>query len=158
MKTTARLGKFKLAAALGVSRTTLDGYLAKPGAPSADRKRTYDVAEARAFLVAEGKRGVAGSEQSDLRSRKLRLEVEEIERKLAIERGDLIRASDLAPTIGAFNAQLMADLAQMEIELPPRCHGKDRIQIAALVAEWRDRILRNLKAGQWALGRGKGGK
>lgn len=151
MKTAARLGKFKLAAELGVSRTTLDGYLARAGAPRPDKKKKFDVAEARAFLVAEGKGGVAGSEAGELRARKLRLEVEELERAYALEKGDLVRASDLAPTIAAFNTQLMADLAQMEIELPPRCHGKDRIQIAALVAEWRDRILRNLKAGQWAL-------
>jgi hypothetical protein len=154
MATTTRKKRnmLRLAVELGVSRTTLRMHLAKEGAPQKDADGLYDVEECRAWLQGSSNANVEGSEIRDLRAKKLRMEVEEMERENAVARGELVKKSEIAPAIIAFNETLASELEQIfAVELPQKYQGLDVIECRALNIAAIDRVMKALKEGQWPI-------
>lgn len=143
-----RISKSELARRCAVSRQSIAKYLAAAGAPRSDRAGLFD-AVAAAFHV--GKclaRATPADNVTNLRERKLALELEALERTAAHERGELVLTSQIAPTIAAFMAQLTDDLrTKFEQELPPKYEGKGTIERQALNAAGVDWVLLKIKAG-----------
>lgn len=147
------LSKVKLAVKLGLSRTTLQKYLAQDGAPKANAAGLFDVAKVRAWIAEHSSANVEGSAMRDLRSRKLQLEIEAQEHELRRKRGESIYKAEIAPAIAAFNAELAINLKQkFEIELPQKYRGKNLVECQQINAAAVDFVMERLRAGQWALG------
>lgn len=152
-KTTNKLTKMALSNALGIARSTLYRYLALAGAPTADAKGLYDPVVVASWVTANAPRAMDDGVIQELRTRKLRIEVERLERENAIARSELVRKSDIEPAIRGFTASVTAALEQiMVIELSQKVAGLDAIDCRKLCEESVDRLITELKAGQWALG------
>ncbi len=143
-----RLRKNLLAPELGISRPTLDKYLAIEGAPTPNRALTYSIEAVADFIgkqkIAEGK--VKGRTYYD--AELARLKCEQLAESIARERGDWVHKSELSKTLiplmgelGALNEQKFA------LELPARCKGRDTIEIAQIAREMCDFIAKRFRDG-----------
>lgn len=146
-----RLRKITLAEKLGISRPTLDKYLAYETAPQPDGDGAYDVEEMVSFL-AKNARDVGGTgtgkNLNEWRAFKLELECQKLQHAIEVERGDYIEKKEAARTIVPIMAELGSLLTQkFEMELPSRCVGKDSIEIAQLNAEAIDQIIKRFRTG-----------
>lgn len=142
----------RTAVELGVSRVTLRTHLAKEGAPQKDADGLYDVEACRAWLQGSSRANVEGSELHDLRAKKLRMEVEQMERENEVARGDLVKKSEITPAIIAFNETLASELEQIfAVELPQKYQGLDVIECRTLNIAGIDRVMKALKEGQWPI-------
>lgn len=146
-----RLRKITLAEKLGISRPTLDKYLALEGSPQHDGEGAYDVEETVAFL-AKNARDVGGTgtgkSLNEWRAFKLELECQKLQHLLEVERGDYIEKKEAARTIVPIMQELGSLLTQkFEMELPSRCVGKDAVEIAILNAEAIDQVIKRFRAG-----------
>lgn len=148
-----KVTKSDLVRELKLSRTTVQKYLTQDGAPQPDPRTGYDVEKVRAHIAEQGSGSVEGSEVAQLRAQKQRLEIEEMEDARLLRRGELVKKSQIAPAVAAYNAGLTADLRQkFEIELPAKYKGRGMVECQQMNAEAVDWILARLKSGQWALG------
>jgi hypothetical protein len=153
-----KVTKSDLVRVLKLSRTTVQKYLLQDGAPKPDPKTGYDVAAVRNYIAEHGSGNVEGSEVNQLRAQKQRLEIEEMEDARLLRRGELVKKSQIAPAVAAYNAGLTADLRQkFEIELPGKYKGRGMVECQQMNAEAIDWVLKRLKEGQWALGLKEGG-
>ncbi len=146
-----RLRKLTLAEKLGISRPTLDKYLALEGAPQPDGENAYDVEEMVAFL-SKNARDVGGTgtgkSLNEWRAFKLELECQKLQHALEVDRGDYIEKAEAARTIVPIMAELGSLLTQtFEHELPSRCVGKDAIEISQLNAQAIDKIIKRFRTG-----------
>ena len=122
----------ELAEILGVTRRTLTGWKKREGAPQPLPNGQHDVAAWREFVRTRGLKG--GGEpvanQEALKARKLLVEIEERELRLAIRRGDYLHKEDVRKAILEGIARTFAILhKRLEDELPPLSCGKDAVGI-----------------------------
>lgn len=149
------VSKVALAAALGVTRSTIYAYLAKAEAPKPDANLRYDLAEVRAFVEAAGSKMIEGSVIQKMREEKMRLELEALRREAAVDSGELISAKQIEPTLKSMFAALTAQLRQeFEQVLPSKYKGKTLGECQQLNADAVDRVLLELARGCWSLGAG----
>ena len=151
-KNAQRLVKRQLAKRLGVTRTTLDTYLAMDGAPKEETDRHEYRVKAVEMFIADHASMSVGNERRTLNSikaRKLESDAQMAEMDLAIKRRDYIPVKEIEPAVAAFNAQLTAKL---EIEfvhvLPPKCKRMSEVEIQEWCREAILRVLMQLKAGE----------
>ena len=118
----------ELAAALKVTRQTINGWKKLADAPKPESNGLHDVAKWREFMR---ERGLKGSEempdvQQALRARKLLAEVEERELRLAVKRGEFIAVEQVRKEWTALVARARALMeARLTNELPPVLSGRD---------------------------------
>ncbi len=132
---------------LGISRPTLDKYLYLPGAPKCNPKGQWNAEEVAGWI------GKQQSEQKSTgkthwESEKARLHCQEIEHRLAVERGKYVEVAELSKTI----VPLMSELGQLmkqEFELvnPSKYVGKDRIECQAINERSIDIVIRRFRSG-----------
>lgn len=155
-----RMRKSSLAEKLGVSRPTLDKYLAMEGAPAEAEDKTYDAEAVAVHIQANistgqgaphGKHPGTQEEKGTLASlkiEKLSLECQKLRHALEVDRGDYIKKSEAGTTI----VPLMQELANLmtqkfEMELPSRYVGRDAVDCAKLNADGVDFVIERFKRG-----------
>lgn len=155
-----RLRKIALADKLGVSRPTLDRYLAMEGAPTESGDKMYDVEAVAKFIQANLPTGPGGPQGNlkgtaeekltlaGLKIEKLSLECQKLRHAIEVDRGDYISKREAAAVIIPVMSELGSLLTQkFEMELPSRCVGKDAVEIAQLNAEGIDKVIKRFKTG-----------
>src|SRR4051812_33615003 len=92
-----RMTRNAIALVIGMAPSLVARKLALPGAPQPDANRKYDFKEVEAWLAANSKwaASTATPKARELKDRKLELEVEEQELRMALIRGDSIRKADV---------------------------------------------------------------
>jgi DNA-binding transcriptional MerR regulator len=123
----------ELANILGVTRRTLNHWRKMDGAPKALSNGQYDVSAWREFVRLNGLKGgreLGGANQEALKARRLLVDIEERELRLAIRRGDYLHKEEVRRNIIEGMARLFAILhKRLEDELPPLSSGKDAVGI-----------------------------
>lgn len=138
--------KVALAAALGISRPTLDDWLTLPGHPKPDAGGRHSIAAWLAFRDAQNLKGaddldpddpetatdVAG-EACSSRSRHIELKNEKLAEEIAILRRTHTPNEIFLADVTAFGAGLKSVLLQKEAELPALLAGKDIPAVRAVL-------------------------
>jgi hypothetical protein len=123
----------ELADILGVNRRTLNGWKKLDGAPKPLPNGQHDVSAWREFVRLRGLKGgkePAGGNQETLKARRLLVDIEERELRLAIKRGDYLHKETVRKSILEGLGRLFAILhKRLEDELPPISCGKDAVGI-----------------------------
>lgn len=140
-KALTRLRKAPLARQLGIHRVSLDAYLKKPGAPTADAARSYCVRDVAAFIATE--RG--NSPIDTLRSARLeevRLRCEKLRRELDRDSRLTVTKADVDQLLGRMAAALKATLySKLENEVPGKVAGCDAVVIRQHLREVADDLV-----------------
>lgn len=149
-----RLRKLPLARKLGISRPTLDKYLAIEGAPAEGREKDYDVEDVLKWVEANareiGKDASKDGEPTynEARTQKMLLEVENLRADIERKRGDWIAKKDAEATIIPLMAELGAMIKQeFELVLPSQYVGKTAVECAELNAGACDAIITRFRQG-----------
>lgn len=123
----------ELAEILGVTRRTLSSWRKMGGAPKPLPNGDHDVSAWREFVRLRGLKGgrePAGANTEGLKARRLLVDIEERELRLAIKRGDYIHRETIRKAVLEGLARLFAILhKRLEDELPPLSCGKDAVGI-----------------------------
>jgi hypothetical protein len=123
----------ELAEILGVTRRTLSSWRKMDGAPKPLPNGDHDVSAWREFVRLRGLKGgrePAGANTENLKARRLLVDIEERELRLAIKRGDYIHRETIRKAVLEGLARLFAILhKRLEDELPPLSCGKDAVGI-----------------------------
>lgn len=123
----------ELAEILAVTRRTINIWKKMEGAPKPLPNGQHDVTAWREFVRLNGLKGskeLAGANQEALKARRLLVDIEERELRLAIKRGDYLHKEEVRRNIIEGMARLFAILhKRLEDELPPLSCGKDAVGI-----------------------------
>lgn len=123
----------ELAEILGVTRRTVNIWKKMDGSPKPLPNGQHDVTAWREFVRLNGLKGgkdLAGANQEGLKARRLLVDIEERELRLAIKRGDYLHKEEVRRNIIEGMARLFAILhKRLEDELPPLSCGKDAVGI-----------------------------
>ena len=123
----------ELSEILGVTRRTLSSWRKMEGAPKPLPNGDHDVSAWREFVRLRGLKGArepAGANTENLKARRLLVDIEERELRLAIKRGDYIHRETIRKAVLEGLARLFAILhKRLEDELPPLSCGKDAVGI-----------------------------
>lgn len=122
----------ELAAILGVTRRTINHWRKLEGAPPTQPNGTHDVSAWREFIRARGLKGASEptGDTETLKARRLLVDIEERELRLAIKRGQYLHKDDVRQAVTTAVSRLFAILhKRLEDELPPLCVGKDAVSI-----------------------------
>jgi hypothetical protein len=123
----------ELAEILAVTRRTINIWKKMDGAPKPLPNGQHDVTAWREFVRLNGLKGgkeLAGANQEALKARRLLVDIEERELRLAIRRGDYLHKEEVRRNIIEGMARLFAILhKRLEDELPPLSCGKDAVGI-----------------------------
>jgi hypothetical protein len=137
----------ELAAILGVTRRTINLWRKLEGSPQTQPNGTHDVSAWREFIRSRGLKGSGGETVGDnetLKARRLLVDIEERELRLAIKRGDYLHKDEVRQSITTAVARLFAILhKRLEDELPPLCVGKDAVAIREQNARALDEAQRS---------------
>jgi hypothetical protein len=127
--------KKAIAAALHISRTTLDAYLDKPGAPK-EGPNGWDFAKVSRWISKTAKNTAttakSNPELAALKIRELQLKCDRLAHKLETEQGLYIAKADIGPALHNL-ALNMRSLFQRkaENEMAPRLAGRTELEITA---------------------------
>jgi hypothetical protein len=123
----------ELAEILAVTRRTINIWKKMDGAPKPLPNGQHDVTAWREFVRLNGLKGskeLSGVNQEALKARRLLVDIEERELRLAIKRGDFLHKEEVRRNIIEGMARLFAILhKRLEDELPPLSCGKDAVGI-----------------------------
>jgi hypothetical protein len=123
----------ELAEILAVTRRTINIWKKMEGAPKPLPNGQHDVTAWREFVRLnglKGGKGLSGANQEALKARRLLVDIEERELRLAIKRGDYLHKEEVRRNIIEGMARLFAILhKRLEDELPPLSCGKDAVGI-----------------------------
>lgn len=142
---------------LGCSRPTLNQWRKMEGAPKPNRDSSWDVAAWRAFMVAHELKGLRGQRgpgaetggDEKLKARKLLVEIETKEVKLAVLRGQSIPVEKVREHYGKRVGECISILRnRLENELPPLLVGKSAVQIREESARVIDEIVAAFNRGE----------
>lgn len=139
-----------LAQALGVTRRTLSNWRKLTGAPEPKANGQYDVLAWREFVRVRGLKSGAESigDAESLKARKLLIDIEDRELKVAIRRGDYVPIEEVRLTWTSEVAKAIALLRKkFENELPPLIAGKDAVAIQHEAAKVIDEVCGLLNRG-----------
>lgn len=122
---------------LGVTTPTLRAWRKRLGAPQPNSDSSWDVAPWREFMQAHDLKGRAGaqilgdaSQPDGLKARRLLVDIETREEKLAVLRGESIPVGKVREFFGTRVGEVIAILRNsFESELPPLLTGKSAIEI-----------------------------
>lgn len=146
--TPERLHKFALAKKLGISRPTLDKYLALDKAPQPDANETYDVAEVARHIAEHATKIAEPDEIKKLRARKLLAECKRIEHEYEVSASNYIHHDEIRKTLEPLMAELAALLtSKFENQLPSQYRGRSLAECQQLNAAAIDFIIQRFKTG-----------
>lgn len=137
-KTNWTPNKVALAKKLGVTRTTLDTYLNRPGAPQPVAGAGYDFDAVVEFVAANGVRTETAQSAPDLRALKveeLRLKCDRLKLALDRERGLVLLKDEVRRVWLAHLQQFRAVTFASPSELAPALHGQPIVEIEARLKE-----------------------
>ena len=140
----------ELAAALGVTRRTLQSWRKRKDAPQPASNGTHDVAAWREFMRRHDLHGDAPAtdEESALRARKLLAEVEDRELKVAIKKQLYVSMEDVRQEWTRVAGRVTSLLRnKFENELPPILSGLDATGIQVECRKAIDEVLTLLNQG-----------
>lgn len=147
--------KKAIAAALKISRTTLDRYLEMEGAPK-ETDKGWDFAAVSKFISAMAKTSAAGAKSNpqlaELKMRELRLKCDRLAHKLETERGLFIPKSVIGPALRNLALHFRATLQRKaEQELPARLVNRTELEIGKEMKFFTDDVLGIFEQGtrQW---------
>jgi hypothetical protein len=145
--TPTRATKSELSRRLKLHRHRLDALLAKPGAPSPDKKKTYAVAEIVEFVKHEHEAGVGTDVLRAARLREVNLRCELLSREIKRADGESI---DL-DKVNAWQLRVGLTLKGMlfdgcENTLPPRLEGLSAVEIRKILRDFADSICERMSA------------
>lgn len=146
-----RLPALRIARKLGLSHSTMQVYLRKPGAPLPDYKRHYSLEAVKSFVERNASWALVGANAQEMRERKLEIEISSKQFELELRKGQFIAKEDVGRTLIPL-VQEIDDLIRQEYELvlPTKYIGKNAIECAQLNAAARDRIAKRFKTGALA--------
>lgn len=132
---------------------TLRDYAKQPGfpAPKRERPRMYSFTDVEKWVAKNnGLNGqtVTGTEASNAKVEKIKLDLERARYDFEIQRGEYIHRKKLAETFEPLVANLRADLQkEFEDKLPGQYKGRTRAECQQLNAAAVDRIIAAIRAG-----------
>ena len=134
---------------LEINRPALDRLLARPGAPSPNAAKQYDLKELAAFVASQGDAGNLDSLRA-ARLREIQLRCQRLEMEIARDAGRLVSRAAVDELHGRVGTALRALLyARMENDLPPKLAGCDALTIRkhcrALADELMDTLARGIE-------------
>lgn len=142
--TTDKQTKAQLCKALGVHRTQLDRFLARAGAPKADKGRRYSVREVAAFI---GAQQAPLTNLRDARLREIGLRCQKLERELALQSRSVITVAEHDQfTETLCRATRDAMFFGFTAELPPKLAGMDVVEIRRTLRDYGDDVCRRMIA------------
>jgi hypothetical protein len=143
----------ELAGALGVSRQAVHAWKKLGDAPQPASNGLHDVAAWREFMRRRGLKGGAAAAEGDpvssLKARRLLVDVEERELRLAAKRGEYVSLSKVEAEWNGLVGQATALLrSKFEQELPPVLAGLDAHGIQIECRRAIDEVCRTLHGGE----------
>lgn len=142
----------ELAAALGVTRRTINNWRKIPGAPEPASNGSHNVSAWRDFVRANSLKGgedSVGARTDALKARKLLAEVEERELRVAVKKGEYLPTEEVRRSWLVLVGKAIALMrAKFENELPPIMSGLDAQGIREEASRAIDEICRILHNGE----------
>jgi hypothetical protein len=148
------LTKKAIAAALKLSRTTLDRYLEMDGAPK-EGKHGWDFAAVSKFISAKAKTTAASAktnpEMAALKIRELTLRCDRLSHKLETERGLHIAKATVGPALRNATVHFRAEFQRAEQEMPARLVNRTENEIGRELRSRFDKIFATFESNtrQW---------
>jgi hypothetical protein len=148
-----RLTRNAIAIQLKLAPASVRHYMGLAGAPLPDDRMKYDLKECRDYLalrMPQYHAGLAapGAAPEDLKSRKMLLEIKELERQEALASGQMLPRSEVLDTLGALAAEMAALIRQkFEHELPSKYQGKNEVERRQLNVKAVEEIDQAMRAG-----------
>lgn len=142
----------ELAAALGVTRRTINNWRKIPGAPEPASNGSHNVSAWRDFVRANSLKGgddSVGARTDALKARKLLAEVEERELRVAVKKGEYLPTDEVRRSWLSLVGKAIALMrAKFENELPPIMSGLDAQGIREEASRAIDEICQILHTGE----------
>ena len=142
----------ELAAALGVTRRTINNWRKIPGAPEPASNGSHNVSAWRDFVRANSLKGgddSVGARTDALKARKLLAEVEERELRVAVKKGEYLPTDEVRRSWLSLVGKAIALMrAKFENELPPIISGLDAQGIREEASRAIDEICQILHTGE----------
>ncbi len=142
----------ELAAALGVTRRTINNWRKIPGAPEPASNGSHNVSAWRDFVRANSLKGgedSVGARTDALKARKLLAEVEERELRVAVKKGEYLPTEEVRRSwLVLVGKTIVLMRAKFENELPPIMSGLDAQGIREEASRAIDEICRILHNGE----------
>ena len=142
----------ELAAALGVTRRTINNWRKIPGAPEPASNGSHNVSAWRDFVRANSLKGgedSVGARTDALKARKLLAEVEERELRVAVKKGEYLPTEEVRRSWLVLVGKAIALMrAKFENELPPIMSGLDAQGIREEASRAIDEICSILHTGE----------
>jgi hypothetical protein len=136
--------KSELARALKIHRAQLDTFLAKPGAPSPDKKKKYD-SKAVAAFIAESRGAGSLDTLREARLEEVRLRCERLRRELDRDAKLTVLRSDVDALHGRMAHGLRSLLYDcLENRMPAACAGYDSLQLRRFGRDLADELVGRL--------------
>lgn len=142
----------ELAAALGVTRRTINNWRKIPGAPEPASNGSHNVSAWRDFVRANSLKGgedSVGARTDALKARKLLAEVEERELRVAVKKGEYLPTEEVRRSWLVLVGKAISLMrAKFENELPPIMSGLDAQGIRDEASRAIDEICSILHTGE----------
>ena len=142
----------ELAAALGVTRRTINNWRKIPGAPEPASNGSHNVSAWRDFVRANALKGgedSVGARTDALKARKLLAEVEERELRVAVKKGEYLPTEEVRRSWLVLVGKAISLMrAKFENELPPIMSGLDAQGIREEASRAIDEICSILHTGE----------
>ena len=142
----------ELAAALGVTRRTINNWRKIPGAPEPASNGSHNVSAWRDFVRANSLKGgedSVGARTDALKARKLLAEVEERELRVAVKKGEYLPTEEVRRSWLVLVGKAISLMrAKFENELPPIMSGLDAQGIREEASRAIDEICSILHTGE----------
>jgi hypothetical protein len=147
--------KLDISKKIGVSRPTIDKYLAMEGAPKPNEDMRYNLLAVLDWIRECGAKSVPTNAVADARQKKLLLECDKLtiaidqgRHALAVQRGEYISKAEASETLAPLMSELKSMLQQVfEVELPSQYRGKTAVEQAELNAAGVDRVIQRIREG-----------
>lgn len=143
-----RMRKADLARRIGCDEKTLRKYLDQNGAPSPDRRKTYDIKAVEAWVQDNAVGGAPRGALAALKIEAAKIDLEKARDSLARSRGEYISKEEASHTI----VPLMTELGQLMrqlfvMELPSRYKGRDVIECSQINEAALDKVIARFRQG-----------
>lgn len=137
-----RQTKAALCKELGIHRTQLDRYLARPDAPRPDKGRRYALAEVTAYI---GQQTAPLTNLRDARLREVQLRCLKLERELALAAREVITVAEHAQFVETLcRATKDAMFFGLTSTLPPKLAGLEVTRIRQTLRDFGDAVCQRM--------------
>jgi hypothetical protein len=136
---------------IGISASTLQVHLGKPGAPKPNRVGHYPIEATKQWVEQNADWAAIGSNLRQMRERKLEMELESKKFEFELRKGKFIAKEDVERSLIPLVQEIDELYRQkFELVLPSQYQGKNVIECQQLNAAARDEIALRFKSGSRA--------